>query len=228
VFLANHSGVHMHKNVLAVLSLQHQIIHLLQIKESGALMDLQRIGPYCFEDDELHLQDTACNYLSDSAQTDTRPLIGTMEICFSLVFFNTFLFHKCLNGPLSPARFARSHRPTFPRCSETRLLTPSCRAPPFPRRPSLAPLSNCPGRCSHSTGTTSQRSHCSNSLWWQRPHTSWRRPRHRREDSRQLNSSHRHPQARSVSACPPLTCSTAAFAERQPQGPSRTAARWSN
>ncbi|KAK9147196.1 hypothetical protein Scep_005953 [Stephania cephalantha] len=53
VNLAHSMGVFLYDDLLAIMSLRYQTIHVLQIRESGYLVDVRAIGPYCREDDEL-------------------------------------------------------------------------------------------------------------------------------------------------------------------------------
>ncbi|XP_030499339.1 light-mediated development protein DET1 isoform X2 [Cannabis sativa] len=53
--LAHNMGVFMHDDLLAVVSLRYQTIHILQIRDSGNLVDVRAIGAFCSEDDELFL-----------------------------------------------------------------------------------------------------------------------------------------------------------------------------
>lgn len=55
VNLANNMGVFLYDDLLAILSLRYQRIHLLQIRDSGHLVDARAIGYFCREDDELFL-----------------------------------------------------------------------------------------------------------------------------------------------------------------------------
>ncbi|XP_062095827.1 light-mediated development protein DET1 [Humulus lupulus] len=55
VNLAHNMGVFLHDDLLAVVSLRYQTIHILQIRESGNLVDVRAIGAFCSEDDELFL-----------------------------------------------------------------------------------------------------------------------------------------------------------------------------
>ena len=51
--LNHQSGVHMCGDFFAVLSIQYQTIHVMHLKENGSLVDVRKIGYYCYEDDEL-------------------------------------------------------------------------------------------------------------------------------------------------------------------------------
>lgn len=55
VNLAYNMGVFMYDDLVAILSLRYQKIHLLQIRDSGHLVDARAIGYFCREDDELFL-----------------------------------------------------------------------------------------------------------------------------------------------------------------------------
>ncbi|KAI9165764.1 hypothetical protein LWI28_019969 [Acer negundo] len=53
--LTNNMGVFLYDDLLAIVSLRYQTIHILQIRESGNLVDVRAIGSFCHEDDELFL-----------------------------------------------------------------------------------------------------------------------------------------------------------------------------
>ncbi|XP_052175056.1 light-mediated development protein DET1 isoform X3 [Diospyros lotus] len=55
VNLAHGMGVFLYDDLLAIVSLRYQTIHILQIRDSGNLVDVRAIGEYCREDDELFL-----------------------------------------------------------------------------------------------------------------------------------------------------------------------------
>lgn len=50
IFLSHNQGLYLYKDTLAVLSVQHQIIHIYQILD-GMFVDVRKIGRFCFEDD---------------------------------------------------------------------------------------------------------------------------------------------------------------------------------
>lgn len=50
IFLSHNQGIYLYKDTLAVLSVQHQIIHIFQILD-GMFVDIRKIGRFCFEDD---------------------------------------------------------------------------------------------------------------------------------------------------------------------------------
>ncbi|XP_012078882.1 light-mediated development protein DET1 isoform X3 [Jatropha curcas] len=59
VNLAHNMGVFLYDDLLAIVSLRYQTIHILQIRESGHLVDVRAIGAFCREDDELFLNSSA-------------------------------------------------------------------------------------------------------------------------------------------------------------------------
>lgn len=57
IFLSHNQGLYLYKDTLAVLSVQHQTIHIFQIRidqlfEEGRFLDVKTIGRFCYEDDE--------------------------------------------------------------------------------------------------------------------------------------------------------------------------------
>lgn len=50
IFLSHNQGLYLYRDTLAVLSVQHQIIHIFQILD-GMFVDIKKIGRFCFEDD---------------------------------------------------------------------------------------------------------------------------------------------------------------------------------
>lgn len=50
IFLSHNQGLYLYKDTLAVLSVQHQCIHIFQLLD-GMFVDVRRIGRFCFEDD---------------------------------------------------------------------------------------------------------------------------------------------------------------------------------
>ncbi|KAL8036075.1 hypothetical protein ABFS82_12G133000 [Erythranthe guttata] len=65
--LAHSMGVFLYDDLLAIVSLRYQRIQILQIRDSGNLVDVRSIGEYCREDDELFLNSSA---QSMSSRTD--------------------------------------------------------------------------------------------------------------------------------------------------------------
>lgn len=50
IFLSHNQGLYLYKDTLAVLSVQHQVIHIFQILD-GMFVDVKQIGRFCYEDD---------------------------------------------------------------------------------------------------------------------------------------------------------------------------------
>ncbi|XP_058778361.1 light-mediated development protein DET1 isoform X2 [Vicia villosa] len=59
VNLTHNMGVFLYDDLLAIVSLRYQIIHILQIRDSGNLVHVRAIGEFCREDDELFLNSNA-------------------------------------------------------------------------------------------------------------------------------------------------------------------------
>jgi de-etiolated-1 len=57
IFLSHNQGLYLYKDILAVLSVQHQVIHIYQILD-GMFVNVRTIGRFCFEDD-LYFYDLA-------------------------------------------------------------------------------------------------------------------------------------------------------------------------
>lgn len=59
VNLTHNMGVFLYDDLLAIVSLRYQTIHILQIRDSGNLVDVHAIGSFCREDDELFLNSSS-------------------------------------------------------------------------------------------------------------------------------------------------------------------------
>ncbi|XP_073033687.1 light-mediated development protein DET1 isoform X2 [Primulina eburnea] len=66
--LAHSMGVFLYDDLLAVLSLRYQRIHIIQIRDTGIFVDVRAIGEFCREDDELFLNSSA-QYMTKSSVT---------------------------------------------------------------------------------------------------------------------------------------------------------------
>ncbi|XP_042411975.1 light-mediated development protein DET1-like isoform X2 [Zingiber officinale] len=91
VSLIHNMGVFLHDNLLCVFSLRYQTIHILQVQESGNLVDVRSIGPFCLEDDELFLK-------SHSQVTQANSFLsGIKQRLLS------FIFRKAWNEESDPS-----------------------------------------------------------------------------------------------------------------------------
>lgn len=67
--LTNNMGVYLYDDLLAAVSLRYQTIHILQVRESGNLVDVRAIGEFCREDDELFLYSSAqCGTINENSK----------------------------------------------------------------------------------------------------------------------------------------------------------------
>nr|CAG4640680.1 EOG090X028J [Eulimnadia texana] len=55
IFLSHNQGLCLYNDTLAVLSVQHQTIHIFHITNEGYFVDSRCIGRFCFDDDEMHV-----------------------------------------------------------------------------------------------------------------------------------------------------------------------------
>ncbi|GAV69101.1 Det1 domain-containing protein [Cephalotus follicularis] len=70
VNLAHNMGVFLYDDLLAIVSLRYQTIHILQIRDSGNLVDVRAIGSFCREDDELFINSSVqCIAIPDKSKT---------------------------------------------------------------------------------------------------------------------------------------------------------------
>ncbi|XP_026664116.2 light-mediated development protein DET1 isoform X4 [Phoenix dactylifera] len=71
VNLAQSMGVFLYEDLLCIMSLRYQTIHILQIRDSGNLVDVRNIGIFCREDDELFINSHAhCMGILDKSKLD--------------------------------------------------------------------------------------------------------------------------------------------------------------
>ncbi|XP_072968246.1 light-mediated development protein DET1 isoform X8 [Typha angustifolia] len=59
VNLAHSMGAFLYEDLLCIVSLRYQTIHILQIRDSGNFVEVRNIGTFCREDDELFLHSHA-------------------------------------------------------------------------------------------------------------------------------------------------------------------------
>ena len=55
IFLSHNQGLYLYKDILAILSVQQQTIHILQVLPDGKFVEIRRLGRFCYEDDQLVL-----------------------------------------------------------------------------------------------------------------------------------------------------------------------------
>ncbi|CAM8976448.1 unnamed protein product [Rhodiola kirilowii] len=73
--LAHSMGVFLYDDLLAILSLRFQTVHVLQIRDSGDLVVVREIGEYCREDDEFFLNSTSqFTSFSDTGKLQNPPV----------------------------------------------------------------------------------------------------------------------------------------------------------
>eukprot|EP00128_Syssomonas_multiformis_P010396 Colp12_sorted_trinity150504_noHs@32009 len=77
-------GVHIYNDLMAVLSLQNQVIHIFQVKDCGTFVQVRSVGPFCYEDDELwlsmHRENTDARSRPLTADSELRPHVLSLDL----------------------------------------------------------------------------------------------------------------------------------------------------
>ncbi|KAH9525868.1 acid phosphatase det1, partial [Dermatophagoides farinae] len=85
--IANNHGIYLYKNVFAILSVQHQIIHLYYILPNGEFIFNRKIGRFCSEEDRLLFEDSLIQSmyrrLNQPIPVSHRPVAAFREIPFN-------------------------------------------------------------------------------------------------------------------------------------------------
>lgn len=71
IFLSHNQGLYLYRDTLAVLSVQHQTIHIFQVTPQGSFVDVRTIGRFCFEDDEFLMMSGMLH--ENSSRSNQRP-----------------------------------------------------------------------------------------------------------------------------------------------------------
>jgi len=98
IYVSYNHGIYLFKNTLSILSIQHQTIHIFHISPEGYLINVRKIGRFCFEDD---------NYLIDQVENSQRFNRSNSVHPFREVPFNT-LKHRLLVFLYRYSRFQSS------------------------------------------------------------------------------------------------------------------------
>lgn len=53
IFLSHNQGLYLYRDTLAVLSVQHQTVHIFKVTREGTFVSVRTVGRFCYEDDEL-------------------------------------------------------------------------------------------------------------------------------------------------------------------------------
>ncbi|KQK04397.1 hypothetical protein BRADI_2g13320v3 [Brachypodium distachyon] len=82
--LAHSIGAYLYEDLVCIVSLRYQTIHVLQIRDSGNLVEVRRIGAFCQEDDELYL------HSHGQAAQGSSFLPGIKQRLLSFIFRKTW------------------------------------------------------------------------------------------------------------------------------------------
>lgn len=78
IYLSHNQGLYLYKDTLAVLSVQHQMLHIFHIHH-GKFVPVRRIGRYCYDDDDFLISqvysehEETTTYSEDSQPTIIHP-----------------------------------------------------------------------------------------------------------------------------------------------------------
>ncbi|KAF0297064.1 DET1 [Amphibalanus amphitrite] len=89
IFTSHNQGLYLYGDTLAVLSVQHQTIHIYNVTEGGSIIPIRTVGRFCFDDDELFYQSTA-------PTADIRPPGSEKFICGLKHRLLVFLYHRAV------------------------------------------------------------------------------------------------------------------------------------
>ncbi|GLH03507.1 hypothetical protein R5R35_014388 [Gryllus longicercus] len=92
IFLSHNQGLYLYKDTLAVLSVQHQTIHIFQVVD-GLLLNVHCIGRFCYEDDEFILSSS----LSPQSGSHTYRPFSEVTINSLKHRLLVFLFNRAKN-----------------------------------------------------------------------------------------------------------------------------------
>lgn len=105
-------GVFLYDDLLAIVSLRFQKIHILQIRDSGNLVDVRAIGEFCREDDELFLNSNAqvsAIYFVWLYSTSVLLCVPLHKLCVDRKFYKFYLIKYSFSECFNSSRF-KNHR----------------------------------------------------------------------------------------------------------------------
>lgn len=114
IFLSHNQGLYLHQKTLAVLSVQHQLIHLFQIERDPLLdedrfVDVRSIGRFCYEDDEFMISHVRQR---EGRHRTVRPFREASINCLKHRFL-TFLYWNAVVDPDDPKSRLRKFYQNF-------------------------------------------------------------------------------------------------------------------
>ncbi|XP_073994045.1 de-etiolated protein 1 abo [Rhodnius prolixus] len=75
IYLSHNQGLYLYKDTLAVLSVQHQMLHIFHI-QYGKFVPARRIGRYCYDDDDFLISQVYSEHEETSTYSeDSQPTI---------------------------------------------------------------------------------------------------------------------------------------------------------
>jgi len=75
IVLSHNQGIYLYRNVLAILSIQHQTIHIFHLEADGTLVKDREIGRFCYDDDDMVLSSSGVLKGENQCTLPTRPAV---------------------------------------------------------------------------------------------------------------------------------------------------------
>jgi de-etiolated-1 len=75
IVLSHNQGIYLYRNVLAILSIQHQTIHIFHLESDGTLVKDREIGRFCYDDDDMVLSSSGVLTGESQCSLPTRPAV---------------------------------------------------------------------------------------------------------------------------------------------------------
>ncbi|RXG73723.1 DET1-like protein [Armadillidium vulgare] len=92
IYLSHNQGLYLYKTTLAVLSVQHQTIHIFDITQDGIFIPVREIGRVCYGDDDFFLESTLPREIDARNNSEVSTLDGPHTIYSLKHRLLTFLY----------------------------------------------------------------------------------------------------------------------------------------
>lgn len=104
IFLSHNQGICLYKNTLAVLSVQHQTIHIFHI-EDGTFVAIRKIGRFCYEDDEDILRPILSQSIASHSPFREAPINALKHRMLAFLFRRAKYLSETSGSPYELRRF---------------------------------------------------------------------------------------------------------------------------
>ncbi|XP_064474585.1 DET1 homolog [Ornithodoros turicata] len=96
IFLSHNQGLYLYRDTLAVLSVQHQTVHIFKVTREGTFVNVRTVGRFCYEDDELLVSSA----MLGSSQPYREPTINSLKHRLLV-----YLYRRAEGDPTAQRRF---------------------------------------------------------------------------------------------------------------------------